>query len=197
MSEGDREIQQPVVNILGEKVALGPLHRGLVPLWVRWINDFEVTRTLAVPMRPTTWESEEAFYEQVTRSESEAAFVIYERPSMRPIGGAGLHRIDRANGTADFGIWIGEKDAWGKGYGTETTRLVLDYAFSAVGLHNVMLLAYAYNERGLAAYRRAGFREIGRRREAHRLGQRLYDVVFMDCLASDVQSSVLGSLHPE
>lgn len=64
-------------------------------------------------------------------------------------------------------IFLGEKDEWGKGYGTEATRLMLDYVFTALGLHNIMLKAFGYNERGIRAYRRAGFKEIGWRREAH------------------------------
>jgi RimJ/RimL family protein N-acetyltransferase len=97
--------------------------------------------------------------------------------------------VDHYNRTATFGILIGEKDCWGKGYGTEATRLVLDYAFTGLGLHNVMLNVFANNERAIRAYRRAGFREIGRRRQAHRTGGDLEDVVFMDCLATDLQVS--------
>ena len=36
-----------------------------------------------------------------------------------------------------------QKDCWNKGYGTETTRLMLDYAFHAQNLNNVMLTAFA------------------------------------------------------
>ena len=49
---------------------------------------------------------------------------------------------------------------------------------------------------GLSAYRRAGFREFGRRREAHRLGGRTFDVVHMECLASEFESPVLKKLVP-
>ena len=50
-----------------------------------------------------------------------------------------MKAIDRRNRTATFVIFIGETKARGQGYGTETTRLVLDYAFTALGLHNVDL----------------------------------------------------------
>ncbi len=93
--------------------------------------------------------------------------------------------INHFHRTAEFGIMIGEKECWGKGYGTEATRLVLDYGFSSLGLHNIMLRAFSFNERALRAYRRAGFREFGRRREAIRLGGQAYDDVQMDCLATE------------
>src|SRR5713226_7569928 len=182
--------EQSIINMSGEKVALGPVRRDLLPLYQRWINDFEVTRTLGARLRPMTSEAEEAWYEQSSKGD-DVHFTIYERAAMRPIGNTGLHDIDHFHRTAEFGILIGEKDCWGKGYGTEVTRLMLDYGFNGLGLHNIMLTAYSFNERGLRAYTRAGFREIGRRREAFRLGGQAYDVVYMDCLASEFESPVL------
>jgi len=65
---------------------------------------------------------------------------------------------------------------------------VLDYAFNALGLHNVMLETFSYNERAIRAYTRAGFREMGRRRESARVGGRAYDDVYMDCLSTDFRN---------
>ena len=96
--------------------------------------------------------------------------------------------------SSEFGLLIGEKECWGKGYGTETTRLMLDYGFTCLNLHNIMLRAYSFNERGLRAYRRAGFQEIGRRREAIRLAGRVHDEVLMDCLATEFESPLLLQL---
>jgi RimJ/RimL family protein N-acetyltransferase len=184
----------PILNITGEKVALGPIRRDLLPLYQKWINDFEVTRTLAAGFRPMTWEAEEAWYEGASRRDREVMFTIYERATMRPIGNTGLHDIDPLHRVAEFGLLIGEKECWGKGYGTETTRLMLDYGFTCLNLHNIMLRAYSFNERGLRAYRRAGFQEIGRRREAIRMAGRAYDEVMMDCLATGFESPVLQRL---
>ncbi len=192
------ERREPVINIAGEKVALGPLRRELLPLYHKWINDFEVIRTLGAPIRPLTWEAETAWFERAAAGgDRDVSFTIYERATMRPIGNTGLHEIDHVHRTAEFGILIGEKDRWGKGYGTETARLMLDYGFTALGLHNIMLRVFSYNERGIRAYLRAGFREFGRRREARRLGGGVYDIVYMDCLASEFTSPVLHRLVPD
>jgi hypothetical protein len=56
--------------------------------------------------------------------------------------------VDHRNRSATFGILIGEPECRGKGYGTETTRLMLDYAFTALGLHNVMLTVFEFNPAG-------------------------------------------------
>jgi len=181
--------QRPLTNIIGEKVALGPSHRGLLPFMHRWSNDFAITILSGDPLRPVTMEAIEAEYERESKGESKdwIGFIIYERATMRLIGVAGLREINMSNRTATFGIMIGEKDCWKKGYGTETTSLMLDYGFNAVGLHNIMLDTYSYNEAALRAYTRAGFRMIGRRREVYRWGNRVYDEILMDCLASEFQ----------
>jgi diamine N-acetyltransferase len=115
-----------------------------------------------------------------------------------------LERIDFRTRTADFTIGIGEPECRGKGYGTEVTSLMLDYAFTALGLHNVMLLVYEFNLAGLHAYKKAGFRELGRRRQSQWMGGRrrqsqwmggrLWDVIYMDCLATEFTSPVLGRI---
>jgi diamine N-acetyltransferase len=186
--------EPPILNIIGERVALGPIRRDLLPLYQRWINDWEVTRTLGHPLRPMTLEAEEPWYQGAATGERDAMFTIYERDTLRPIGNTGLHDINHQHRTATFGILIGEKDCWGKGYGTETARLMLDYGFTALGLHNIMLQVFAYNERGRRAYLRAGYREIGRRRQAHVIGGEAHDIILMDCLATEFESPVLKQL---
>jgi RimJ/RimL family protein N-acetyltransferase len=185
---------RPILNIIGASVALGPLRRDLLPYYERWINDFEVTRTLSVGWLTMTSESESEWYEHASRASDQVTFTVYERPELRPIGNAGLIDIDFRHGTAEFGIMIGEKDCWGKGYGSEVTRLVVDYAFTGLGLHNVMLRCYATNTGGIRAYTKAGFKLIGRRREARRNGLERVDTILMDCLASDVEPTLVRKL---
>lgn len=184
----------PIVNVVGDRVALGPMRRDLLPLYQRWINDFGTARTLgAVPPRPTTLEAETEWYESVSVAGS-STFTIYERHRWRPIGTTGLTGVDYRNRSAVFGILVGDSEARGKGYGTETTRLVLDYAFTALGLHSVMLTCFEFNLAGRHAYRNAGFQEIGRRRQCRWMGGRLWDEILMDCLAPEFESPVLGRI---
>jgi RimJ/RimL family protein N-acetyltransferase len=185
--------EAPLINIVGERTALGPLRRDLVPLYARWINDFAVTRTLLLPSGPMTFEAETAWYESAAAGEARY-FTIYVRDGWRPIGALDLRDVDHHHRTAEFGILIGETDARGQGYGTEATRLALDYAFTALGLHNVMLTVYEYNRAGRRAYEKAGFRLIGRRRQARWHLGRFWDVLFYDCLASEFESPVLRAV---
>ena len=134
----------PILNLLGEKVALGPVQREQMPLYLRWLNDFDVLRTSS-QVRPTTAEVLAWSFDEAAQARDEVHFTIYERSSLRPIGGTNLYEI--RGRTAMFAISIGQKECWGKGYGAEATRLVLDYGFSALGLYNVMLTVYSHNER--------------------------------------------------
>lgn len=196
MQSSERAEEGPILNIIGEKVALGPIRRDLLPLYLKWINDFDVTRTLAARARPLTMEAEEAWFEGAARNDNEAAFTVYERATLRPIGNTALHRIDPFHRTAEFGLVIGEKECWGQGCGTETVTLMLDYGFTLLGLHNIMLTVYSFNERGIRAYRRAGFREIGRRREALLTGDHAWAIIYMDCLSTEFESPRLKRLLP-
>jgi RimJ/RimL family protein N-acetyltransferase len=114
------------------------------------------------------------------------------RWSRRPRGTTALHSVDHRNRTAAFGVHIGESDARGKGNGTEATSLTLDFAFTALGLHGVMLTVAESNLVGRRAYEKAGFREFGRRRQCRWLAGRLGDEVYMDCLAAEFASPALA-----
>lgn len=189
------DMESPIVNIAGERVALGPLRRDLLPLYQRWINDFGTLRTLATPPHPLTMEGETAWYERAAMPDASTVhFTIYEAASWRPVGILHLREINHRNRTAAFGLMIGDPASRGKGYGTEATRLMLDYAFTALGLHSVMLTCYAFNQAGQRAYVKAGFREFGRRRECHLMGGKLWDEIYMECLASEFESPILARI---
>jgi RimJ/RimL family protein N-acetyltransferase len=144
---GDARVERPVLYIQGELDSLGPIRRDLLPLYQRWINNLGTTRTLDLPPYPMTVEKEQDCYDQHSRAENDVPFTIYERNTLRPIGNTGFHGVDYRTRTATFGI-IGEPECRGKGYGTETTRLMLDYAFTTLGLHNVMLIVFEFNVAG-------------------------------------------------
>jgi RimJ/RimL family protein N-acetyltransferase len=75
----------------------------------------------------------------------------------RPIGEVMLFGIDHLNGSAEVGIFIGEVDEWGKGYGTDAVRAIVDFGFGELRLERVFLEVWTENARAEAAYRKAGF----------------------------------------
>ncbi len=189
----ERRDERPPINVEGHLVALGPFRHHLIPTYHRWHNDVATTRTFALP-QPTTLEQEEASYAELTAAKDMAFFTVYDRASWRAVGTTYLTDIHHRHRSAEFGVLIGEAAHRERGYGTETARLVLDYAFTALGLHSVMLTAYEYNLVGRRAYEKAGFREFGRRRQSHWMGGRWWDEIYMDCLATEFASPVLGQV---
>jgi diamine N-acetyltransferase len=181
------ERQEPIINIQGERVALGPLHLGLLPLIERWDNDFRTVDLGGGDPGPRSAESIAAVWEPLLRGERDdwLGFAIYTLPELRPVGIINIRDFTNPHGTAEFGITIGDPADRGQGLGTEATRLLLDYAFTVLGVHNVWLDTPAYNAGAIRAYEKAGFREIGRRRGGRILAGRRYDVVLMDCIAEE------------
>jgi diamine N-acetyltransferase len=145
-----------------------------------------------IDINPVTLEQETARYDEQSAGGSVQRFTLYDRATLRPIGIAALNDIDDFNGCAEYSIVIGEGAFRGRGYGTEATRLMLDYAFTALGLRNVMLRVFESNPAAIRAYEKAGLRRIGQRREAQWVGGRRWDVVYMDCLAEEFESPVLA-----
>lgn len=190
---GDVAREQPVINILGEKVALGPLHRGLLPADHRWTSDFATLRMQGIIPRPMPMIPIIQRYESVIVDETMILFAIYERATMHPIGVTNLREIDHRHGTAEFVIFIGAHDGRGRGYGTETTRLMRDYAFADLGLTNLMLTVYAYNPAAKRTYEKAGYTEFARRRESVWMGGRLWDTIYMECRAADFRPEQTGA----
>ncbi len=181
----------PIVNIRGEKVALGPLDRSMLPDLTRWINDFSTLRTLGIDPRPMTAGEEEQWFTQVTSNPSTVHFAIYDLDDMAHVGGVNLHAIDHRHQTCELGIAILDPARRGKGLGTEAVVLITDYAIHALSMHNVQLRLLAFNQAGLRAYEKAGFREYGRRREAILHNGQRWDMVSMDVIASEWESPVM------
>ena len=105
----------------------------------RWYADPEIARLAryqATPMRP---EEIERFFAARVVGPDALAMAVHEQATDRLIGTCAFSQLDGDNGSALYHITIGEADAWGQGYGTEATQLMLDHAFGTLGLHRVAL----------------------------------------------------------
>jgi diamine N-acetyltransferase len=187
--------QQRLFLVQGQRVGLGALRHDLIPAYLRWRSDLEVMRGTGQSSQVPTVEEVQAWYEQATSpGNREIHFTIYDLDDLAPVGTALLVRVNQHDGTAEFGLTIGERR--NQGLGSEATKLVLDWAFTVMGLHNILLVTFSWNLPAIRAYSKAGFREIGRRRGAVvTLGQR-YDQVFMDAVADEFTDSVLAKHAP-
>jgi RimJ/RimL family protein N-acetyltransferase len=184
----------PIINIRGQKVGLGPMNPAMLPDLTRWINDFGTLRTLGIDPRPMTLGEEEQWYNRATTDPGTIIFAIYDLEDMAHVGGTNLHAIDRRHQTCEVGIAILDPSRRGRGLGTEAVLLITDYAIHALNMHNVQLSVLAFNQAGLRAYAKAGFREYGRRREAILHNRQRWDLVSMDVLATEWESPVVATM---
>ena len=164
-----------------EKVILRPVKRSDISHFLKWFNDPEVIQYLNMYL-PMTEMAEEKWIEDLAtrgRAGTDTHFVMeaMDGDGNTPIGTIGLHGISPKDHSAGFGIAIGERDYWGKGYGTEATRLILDYSFRQLNLHRIWSAAFAFNERSIKLHKSVGFREEGRQREAIFKNGEFHDIV--------------------
>ncbi len=172
--------------ITGTKICLRGLRKSdLSGKMFSWANDAEVTRYMFTGLRPNSMEVLQEEYESLVRSNNDIVFAVVDRKTKAHIGNAGLYVINWVSRSAEFRIIIGEKKFWGKGCGTETAGLLLEYAFDKLNLNRVWLGVNADNKAGVACYKRAGFTVEGLlRQEIYRNG-RYYDAVRMSVLRKE------------
>jgi ribosomal-protein-alanine N-acetyltransferase len=175
-------MKNPIV--IGEKVYLRPLEREDAATIQPWVNDPETTRFMLL-FRPMDQVSEEQFIDRVNRSETEVVFGVARPLDDVLIGVSGLHQINWKNRNGNFGITIGDKSCWNQGLGTETTALVMQYAFDTLNLHRVTLQVFEYNARAIRVYEKLGFQKEGVLREEHFREGRYWDTIFMGLLREE------------
>lgn len=173
-------------KLIGQKCYLSPIHLEDAPIFTAWLNDQDVVQQLALAKTNVSLASEKQWLETLVR---EHVYTIVDAATNRAIGIVGLHAPDHINQVSEMGMFIGEKSLWDQGYGTEALRLLLRYAFDELNLHNITLRVFAFNARAIACYRKMGFKEIGRQRQAHIFHGQRHDIVFMDLLAEEFRAS--------
>jgi len=169
---------------IGTTVYLRPLDRSDAACCETWINDPAVTRTL-LAHRPMNLAMEEQWIAGLYGNEHEVVLGIALTAGDTLIGATGLHQIDFKNRHAQFGIMIGAKGEWGKGYATEATSLIVGYGFDTLNLNRIWLHVYETNAAGIRAYEKVGFRKEGvLRQESYRDG-RYHDTLLMGILREE------------
>ena len=177
-------------SIEGERIILRRHVPANLVAFRRWYADREVARLARYQDGPMRLDEIDRFFQSRAVSQESLAMAIHVRDSDRLIGSCAFSQLDGDNGSAMYHITIGEKDAWGHGYGTEATALMVEHAFRALGLHRVALSVFEFNERAIRAYRRCGFVVEGRAREAIWRDGRWWDELSMSILATEWQAGL-------
>lgn len=160
----------------------------LAEAFEKWDRDSEFMRLLHFdPAQLWSKSKMKQWWEKDLEQENPSGFgfTIHTLEDDGLIGFTGLWGIQWNNRDAWFSIGIGDREHWGKGYGTDALRVVLKYAFTELNLHRVTLSVLGFNTRALRSYQKAGFVEEGvLRQRISREGQR-WDVYQMGILRQE------------
>jgi RimJ/RimL family protein N-acetyltransferase len=170
----------PVPIIRAERIYLRPAERTDLDTFVRWFADADTTEHLSL-RAPFSGAMEEQWFSNMVEQQGKTAyhFVICLADDGRAIGTTGFHKLDLENGNAEFGIVIGEKAEWSKGYGTEALQAMCDFGFGQLRLERIELEVYDENVRARRSYEKAGFTLEGTLRRGHFSNGRYHDVRLM------------------
>lgn len=160
-----KKTDDKVVCYTGSRVILRPVHpENDLPMFMKWLNDPEVNRFIQA-MHPVSWYEEKEYLEKLHTRKNNVVFAIETIKNPKFIGVVGLHDIDFKDRHATTGALIGEKDCWGKGYGSEAKMLLLYHAFYNLNLRRISSSVIDFNDRSRHCLEKTGYRQEGIRKE--------------------------------
>ncbi|ANN16714.1 GNAT family N-acetyltransferase [Amycolatopsis orientalis] len=182
MIDTDALRRQP--ELIGEHVVLAQLDETyLEPAW-RAVREPETTRLTGTHTKFTE-EQIRKWLASRPGLDDRADYAILRGEDRAYLGDVVLSDIDEHNRSGAFRIALTGPDVFGKGYGTEATKLLLDFAFDVVGLHRVSLEVFEHNPRARRVYEKCGFVREGLQREALWWDGEWHDVITMAILKND------------
>lgn len=152
MLEGD------LIMYVGKKVRLREYRKEDIPMRLNYINDAEMLNLLIsyIPY-PITQHEEEKWFETISAFGDTYKFAIETIEDSKFIGGCSINDVDWKNSVATVGIFIGDKNSWGKGYGTDAMRILMTFIFMQMNINKIKLICYSFNERAIKSYEKCGF----------------------------------------
>ena len=139
----------------GKNIYLRPMTGEDTDLIVKWRNE-DFVRKNFIYQKPFTREGHLNWVETMVKTGKVVQFIICTNEN-KPVGSVYSRDIDETHHKAEYGIFIGEREALSKGYGTEAAKLMIRYAFEERKLHKLMLRVLAGNDRAKKSYENAGF----------------------------------------
>lgn len=170
-------------RVTGDRIYLSPVNPDDYEIYTKWVNDPEVAQYMSFRSQLMSIAIERSALENM--AQGDYVFAIVRLSDDVLIGNIGLEDINYVSRRATLGIFIGEAENRSCGYGSEAIKLLLDYGFNTLNLHNIDLSLVADNERGYACYKKVGFKEYGRRRDGTFKNGYYFDSILMDILDSE------------
>lgn len=175
-------IEKPILT--GDKIVLRPITEDDAPAMFAALADGEMLR-LTGSQQTFTYDAVQQFCRRVMSADDRADYAITLKGDPTYMGEVVLNNIDWLNRTANFRIALGQQALLGLGYGTEATRLILDYGFHSLNLHRIELEVYEFNPRAQRVYEKVGFVREGVRRDVLLWEGQYYSAITMSILEEE------------
>ena len=173
----------------GERIYLDAIRKEDSAQAAGWFADMELQRLLERNIVfPHTIEDHEDFYEQQRQARRDAsmfAFNIRRKDEGVLIGGCLMVDFNWQARHAMVALFIGDRNLWGKGYGTDALRVLLRYGFMELNLNRIGLGVFSYNTRAIKSCEKIGFQHEGRMREMICRDGKYHDEILMSILRSE------------
>lgn len=170
--------------LYGTKVTLRPITMDDTYLIVKWRNNPTVKENF-IFREEFTPEIHQHWMKTKVASGDVVQYIIEDSKTSLPVGSVYFQHLDKKNNSAEYGIFIGEDSARGKGLGTEAAQLFIQYGLNDLKLHRISLRVLAGNEAAYKSYLKVGFKHEGTFRDMVKLDGQYRDVIFMSILESD------------
>ena len=177
----------------GQDIYLRPMDGSDTDNIIKWRNTDFVRRNF-IYQKPFTRQGHENWTKTMIDTGKAVQFIICTKEGDEPVGSVYLRDIDRNHNKAEYGIFIGEEQALGKGYGTQAARLMISYGFHRAGLHKLMLRVLAENGQALGSYEKAGFVKEAYFKDEVFLEGCYKDVIYMAVINPDTPEQCQGAL---
>jgi RimJ/RimL family protein N-acetyltransferase len=184
MTEGERASGEAF--LCGSRVRLRPLERMDLPRYQELFSDPEINLFYGGLGVPENLAKLQRRYDAGEYDTTDRFLLLVIEAEGTIIGALVLRNTENLpSRSATFGILIGDPAYLNRGYGSEASTLLLDYAFAVLGYHKVNLDLFEYNASARAMYEKLGFVAEGRRRENHWSRGRFWDDILMGVTAEE------------
>jgi RimJ/RimL family protein N-acetyltransferase len=171
------------IRLAEGKILIRPLKKDDLPQTIIWLKDPEINKFLTSSFDDLDLKKEFDWLNEMNNSLIDFVFAAEDKINKRYIGNCALHKVDWEKRTCEFGIVIGDKEYWGKKFGTDIINGIIKIAFKKLKLIKIKLFVYEYNERAINAYKKCGFEVKEILKGDHLFGNHYWDTIVMEKLS--------------